>query len=173
MTNENDTDTSSGELSCAQIHELLAQQVNDKIEEFEAFALEQEQIELPVEHLFVNGMYARKILIPKGTVLTGAVHKWGYVDIMLSGDISVATPEGVKRMTGWQILEGKAGRKRMGYAHEDTHWITVHRTDATTSDGIESILTVQNMAQFEALPLTEREVILKEETQLCQLPSQQ
>lgn len=106
------------------IHTALAEAVNERIEELEAVMLECEQVEIPVEHLFVNGMYARKIVIPAGTMLTGRVHKFGYVDIMLSGDISVATPDGVKRMTGYNILEGKPGRKRAGYAHEDTHWVS-------------------------------------------------
>ena len=157
MNQHDDQPNEVGELSSAQIQEILANQINNEIEKFEEFALTQEQIELPVEHLFINGMYARKILIPAGTVLTGAVHKWGYVDIMLSGDISVATPDGIKRLTGWNILEGKAGRKRAGFAHEDTHWITVHKTDATDANGIEEVLTVATIDQFYALPIDQRD----------------
>lgn len=149
------------------IHTALAEAVNERIEELEAVMIECEQVEIPVEHLFVNGMYARKIVIPAGTMLTGRVHKFGYVDIMLSGDISVATPDGVKRMTGYNILEGKPGRKRAGYAHEDTHWVTVHRTNETDPDGIEEKLTVMTMAQFKALPASEK----GEES--CQLLQQQ
>lgn len=162
------------ELTPAQVHQLLAEQVNEKIEAMEEVMLEHEQVEIPVEHRFVNGMYAREITIPKGTLLTGRVHKFGYVDIMLSGDITVATPDGVKRLTGVNIMEGVPGRKRAGYAHEDTHWVTVHKTDATSPKGIEDILTVFSMAQFRELPPSDRAALPNEqENKPCQLLQQQ
>jgi hypothetical protein len=105
-------------------------------------------------------MYVREITIPKGTILTGAVHKFDYVDIMLSGDIAVATPDGMKRLTGINIMAGPAGRKRAGYAYEDTRWLTVHKTDATTSEGIEDVITVRNMAQFLELSVDEKQAVL-------------
>lgn len=159
-------------LTADQIHTLLAEQVNDKIEVMETEMMKHEQVEIPVEHRFINGMYAREITIPKGTLLTGRVHKFGYVDIMLSGDITVATPEGTKRISGTNILEGVPGRKRAGYAHEDTHWITVHRTEETSAEGIEDVLTVMTMAEYHALPPGDREANDQEEGQ-CQLLQQQ
>jgi hypothetical protein len=101
-------------------------------------------------------MYVREITIPKGTILTGAVHKFDYVDIMLSGDIAVATPDGMKRLTGINIMEGPAGRKRAGYAYEDTRWLTVHKTSAMVAEGIEDVLTVKTMAEFLSLPASEK-----------------
>jgi len=162
------------QLTPSQVYQLLAEQVNEKIEAMEEVMLEHEQVEMPVEHRFVNGMYAREITIPKGTLLTGRVHKFGYVDIMLSGDITVATPDGVKRLTGVNIMEGVPGRKRAGYAHEDTRWITVHKTDAKSPEGIEDILTVFSMAQFRELPPGERAALPNEqENEPCQLLQQQ
>lgn len=158
------------ELTESEIHGFLAEQVNEKIEAMEAVMLEHEQVAIPVEHRFVNGMYAREILIPKGTMLTGRVHKFGYVDIMLSGDITVATPDGTKRLTGINIMEGYPGRKRAGYAHEDTRWITVHRTEETDADKMMDVLTVFSMAEYQALPPSER---APEENAPCPLlPSQ-
>jgi hypothetical protein len=131
----------------------------DRIEEMEAIMMEHDQVNIPVEHLFVNGMYARTIVIPADTILTGRVHKFGYVDIMLQGDITVATPEGVKRFTGYNVFEGVAGRKRAGYAHKDTYWVTVHRTDVTEPVGIEDHLTTMTVAEFKALKPGERAMI--------------
>lgn len=116
----------SQELTTEQVHELLKDQVGEKIELLEAEMLKHIQLDIPVIHGYKEGMYTREIVIPKGTLLTGRVHKYDYIDIMLSGDISVATAEGVKRLSGHNVLDGKAGRKRAGYAHEDTYWITVH-----------------------------------------------
>ncbi|SHG34393.1 hypothetical protein SAMN02745753_03740 [Marinomonas polaris DSM 16579] len=140
------------------IKSILAGRVNEKIEELEAELLTLEQVEMPVEHRFINGMYVREITIPKGTILTGAVHKFDYVDIMLGGDIAVATPDGVKRFKGVNIMDGKAGRKRAGYAYEDTRWISVHKTDASNPDNIVDILTVRTMAEFEGLPISDKQL---------------
>lgn len=158
------------QLSAEQIHSLLAEQVNERIEAMETEMLQHEQVEIPIEHRFVNGMYAREITIPAGTLLTGRVHKFGYVDIMLSGDITVATPDGVKRLTGSNVMEGIPGRKRAGYAHEDTRWITVHRTEETDSEGIEDVLTVMTIAEYKALPPAER---APQEEEQCPLLQQQ
>lgn len=136
-----------------QINAFLAEQVNEKIEAMESEMLQHDQVEMPVEHRFINGMYARELTIPKGTLLTGRVHKFGYVDIMLSGDITVATPDGVKRLTGTHILEGVPGRKRAGYAHEDTHWITVHRTNHADPESIVDHLTFFSMAEYRSFRL--------------------
>ena len=99
------------------------------------------QVECPVWHHFAPGLYARKMLIRKGTVLTGAVHKTEHLCI-ISGDIDVTTDDGVKRITdAHAIIASKPGAKRAGYAHEDTYWTTVHATDETDLDKLVEELT--------------------------------
>lgn len=143
-------------MDIAKITAALDMAINGSIEKMEAQMLEQPQVDIAVQYMFVNGMYVRHIVIPAGTILTGRVHKFGYVDIMLKGHIFVATPDGVKEMKGYNILEGKKGRKRAGLAVEDTHWVTVHRTDETDPNGIEDKLTVMTIQQYEALPDSEK-----------------
>lgn len=139
------------ELTQTQINELLSDAIVERIEQMEGMMLECPQVDIPVKSLFTNGMYAREITIPKGTLLTGRVHLFDYVDIMLSGDITVATPEGAKRFTGPNVFQGVSGRKRAGYAHEDTRWVTVHRTDVLDAQEFVNKLTVQTMKQFNNL----------------------
>ena len=99
------------------------------------------QAECPVWHHFSPGLYARKMLIRKGTVLTGAVHKTEHLCI-ISGDIEVTTDDGVKRITDQHaIISSKPGAKRAGYAHEDTYWTTVHATEETDLDRLVEELT--------------------------------
>lgn len=122
----------------------------ERIEGLEAHMLTLPQVEIPVVENFVNGMYTREIVIPAGTLLTGRVWKQDYVDIMLGGDILVATPSGTRRLTGPNICDGQAGRKRAGFAFADTRWITVQRIDeAGLEEPIEyltffSVLEYQN-----------------------------
>jgi transposase len=69
---------------------------------------------------------------------------------MLSGDITVSTDSGeVKRLTGLNILEGKAGKKRAGYAHEDTHWITFHVAEERDPEEMYEFLTCGSFEEFE------------------------
>lgn len=89
------------------------------------------QVDCPVWNFFAPGLYARKMLIPRGVVLTGAVHKTEHLCI-ISGDIEVTTDDGVKRICdAHAILVSKPGVKRAGFAHADTYWTTIHATEET------------------------------------------
>ena len=101
------------------------------------------QVDLETLHCLSGGMYARTITIKEGTVLTGATHKTDHVNIV-SGDISVTTDEGVKRFTGYHVLPTKAGSKRAGYAHTDTMWTTVCKTDLVCIEDIEDELVEES-----------------------------
>lgn len=121
-----------------------------KINALEVAMLQEEQVPIDVNHRFNGGIYAREITIPKGTLLTGRIHKFDHFDIMLSGDISVSTDTGeVKRLTGLNIMEGKAGKKRAGYAHEDTHWITFHCSEERNPEEMYEFLTCGSFEELE------------------------
>lgn len=123
------------------------------VENLEALLLEQPQFEIPTIERFVGNLYMREILIPKGIALTSRVYKKAYADIMLSGDITIHDSNGVYRLTGANVLEGPAGRKRAGYAHEDTRWVTVHdSSDIKSKDPIEDIsfITMQEFIEERA-----------------------
>jgi hypothetical protein len=117
------------------------------------FALEDQvakmrQVDCPVWNHFAPGLYARKMLIPKGTVLTGAIHKTEHLCI-ISGDITVTTDDGVKRISdAHAILSSKPGAKRAGFAHEDTYWTTVHATDETDLDKLVEELTESKKSEL-------------------------
>lgn len=132
------------------IHKCLSESVSN-IDKLEDFLCEQPQTDVPVKNSNVQGMYTREIVIPKDHFITGRVHIFDYVDIMLSGDITIATEDGFKRFTGPNVFHGKAGRKRAGYTHEETRWITVHNWDSDNGDDYTNKLTCLNMGQFNAV----------------------
>jgi hypothetical protein len=125
------------------------------ISALEMAMLQHDQVEIPVNHRFSGDIYAREITIPKGTLLTGRIHKFDHFDIMLSGDVTVSTDTGeTKRLTGLNIMEGKAGKKRAGYAHEDTHWITFHSAEERDPEEMYEFLTCgsfEELGDFNAL----------------------
>lgn len=121
-----------------------------KLERLEALLEAMPQKEMPVKHRFSRGVYARELFIPKGTVLTGRIHKYSQINVLLRGDISVLTEHGIKRITAPFVIESPAGTKRAGYAHEDTVWMTFCGTDNTDPDTLEDELTTRNYADYEA-----------------------
>ena len=115
----------------------------------ESYMSTQEQVGIPVISNNISGMYTREILIKKDTILTGRVHMYDYVDIMLSGDITVVNNLGEHiRYKGANVLPGRAGTKRAGYAHDDTRWITVHNIDVSNGDYYFNNLTFQTLEQY-------------------------
>lgn len=94
------------------------------------------QASTPLQHFFANGLYARRLDIPKGCALTGAIHKHENIAILAQGDITIVTEEGIQRLIAPFVLVSKQGIKRAGFAHEDTVFITVHATNAKTPDAV-------------------------------------
>ncbi len=97
-----------------------------EIEALEDHLVEMPQVEIPVVHRFAEGLYAREIVIPADTLMTGKVHKHEHVSIMVSGDMTVLAEDGMKRITGYHVFVSPPGTKRVGYAHAETVWLTVH-----------------------------------------------
>lgn len=117
---------------------------------YEEFAKTKEQVDIPVKHYMHGNMYAREITIPKDTFITGQLYKFDHFDVMIKGDITVSTDEGVrKRLSGYNVFKGLSGKKRAGYAHEDTTWITFHVAKGKDGDEIQSGLVVDNFAELE------------------------
>lgn len=121
-----------------------------KLQRLDALLASLPQTEMPVTHRFSRGVYCRELVIPKGTVLTGRIHKHSQINILLSGDISVLGEDGVKRLQAPVVFESPAGAKRAGYAHEDTVWLTICGTDTTDTDVLEDELTTRSYAEYDA-----------------------
>ncbi len=136
-------------------------EIRADINEIEAALFEHPQVEIPVTHHFTKGIYAREILIPKGTLLTGKIHRFAHMNIISQGDISVLTENGVKRIKAPFTMVSPPNTKRIGYAHEDTVWTTIHGTDETDLDALELELIAPTHA------LVHEEIAIIEEIEQC------
>lgn len=116
-----------------------------------------EAIEMPVEHTASDGMYMRKLLIPKGSLVVGKIHKKPCMNIVASGDITVLTETGCLRVQAGYTVQSPAGIMKVGYAHEDTVFINVFRTDETDIDKIEDDIACES---FEALAASKKMEVL-------------
>lgn len=101
------------------------------------------QVDLSTSHVVHGGMCARTIVIPAGTILTGALTNADNICVMC-GDITVTTDDGPVRLTGFHVLPAQAGFKRAGVTHADTYWTTVWPTSLTDVDAIEDEMTSES-----------------------------
>lgn len=128
----------------------IIKDARDKIMSFERELKKLEQVDLPVEHHFAPGIYMRRMLIPAGVCLTGKIHKHVHLNIC-TGDISIYTEDGPKRLTGQHIMLSSVGVKRVGFAHTDTTWITVHLnpTDETDIEKLEHMYVTNDFEKLD------------------------
>lgn len=97
-----------------------------QIERLEGYLLAMPQVEIPAEHRFAPGLYFREIRIPAGTLMTGRVHRYEHVSIMVSGEMTTLVNGEMRRIEGYHPFIAPAGTKRVGYAHTEVIWVTVH-----------------------------------------------
>lgn len=136
--------------SMYKVTDLVASISRQNIISYEEYAKTFPQIEIPVTHYIHGGMYGRQITIPKGTLLTGQLYKFNHFDVMISGDITVSTDTGErKRLKGFNVFKGMSGKKRAGYAHADTTWITFHVADGVDGEEIQRGLTAGSFTELE------------------------
>lgn len=132
----------------------VAKQVINKMLEVESIIADMPDAKFgddccPLKHTFADGLYIREVTMPKGYLITSKLHKTTHPYFVLSGDVSVITPDGPIRIIAPHSGITKAGTKRILYMNEETVWITVHATKETDLEKIEDELIAKT---YEELP---------------------
>jgi len=104
-----------------------------------------------LRHIFAPGNYAREMMIPKGTLIIGKIHKHAHLNIISKGRVHVATEFGPVSFEAPHTFVSEPGTKRAVYALEDTIWTTIHATDETDLDKIENYVIAKSYEDFESL----------------------
>lgn len=104
--------------------------------------------EFPDDDVLEGGMYLRRIFIPKGQMLAGKIHLQTCMNIVASGDITVLTEFGCRRLKAGYVGASRPGIQKIGVAHEDTIFINVFRTDETDMEKIEAQLVCTSHDQI-------------------------
>lgn len=109
----------------------------DKVRRLEAELLKLPQLELRTTHALHGGMYARTLLMPAGTIVTGVLIKVPTI-MIVSGAVLVyiGTDEPLE-LVGYNVIPASAGRRQVVVAICDTEITAVFPTDATTIDEAE------------------------------------
>ena len=109
------------------------------------------QQELPTEHYFSGGMYCRKLWRPAGTLIVGKVHKKDHFFVCAAGEIIAWSEKGMVTLKAGDIIESKAGTKRVTLAVQDSIGVTFHVTDKTDLEEIEAeLIEPDDLALFDA-----------------------
>jgi mannose-6-phosphate isomerase-like protein (cupin superfamily) len=125
--------------------------MRDKVFALEAEVKKLPQAALETRHYFADGMYARELYRPAGTLIVGKVHRKEHFYIVTKGRVKVTTEEGVKELASPSVLVSRPGTKRAVYALEDSVCMTVHRTKKKNLDKIErELIEEDKTALFDA-----------------------
>jgi len=98
----------------------------EPIYRLEAELLKLPQVNMPVEHAFCAGLYARTMHIPAGTVLTGAIHREESFFLVRKGQLIVSTDSGPRTLAPGDMSVSKIGAKRAGITLTDVEVTTFH-----------------------------------------------
>lgn len=93
----------------------------------------------PIDENYGCCTYAREILLRKGSVVIGKIHKHQHLNIISKGKVTVFTEFGKKELEGPCTFVSEVGLKRAVYAHEDTIWTTIHLTAHTGEENLDKI----------------------------------
>lgn len=102
------------------------------------------QAELPLQHHYAPGLYAREMLIPAGSLVVGKIHKHSHINVISAGVAWVVTEFGKDRLVAPFTFVSEPGTKRTVLAETDVIWTTIHTNedDCRDPDVIESRVIV-------------------------------
>lgn len=104
------------------------------------------QAELPLQHHYAPGLYAREMLIPAGSLVVGKIHKHSHINVISAGVAWVVTEFGRDRLVAPFTFVSQPGTKRTVLAETDVIWTTIHTNEDDCRDPDELVerLTVPN-----------------------------
>ena len=116
-------------------HDLLA--LEEELSEFD-------QVELPLLHDFMGGIYIRTVMMPKGSLVIGRRHRYKTCNFLLSGELSLYMSDDgpVERFEGPHLFESDANVKKMLYMHTDCVFSTFHPSSETEVKELEKIFII-------------------------------
>lgn len=90
--------------------------------------------DLPTQHHFAPGMYARELFIPTGVCVIGKKHLHSHLNTLSQGKVLVATEHGVVTLTAPFTFTSPAGTQRVIVALAGAVWTTYHLNPSDTED---------------------------------------
>lgn len=130
------------------MNKLTNDNVRREVNAIEAAMKQAPQVELPVQHYFSPGVYARYLFIPAGVILVGKIHKYENLNILAQGKIAVLIDNRVKEIQAPFVVVSPPGTKRIAKAITDCVWITVLGTEEKDHEIIDKLFTASNEQEY-------------------------
>lgn len=131
--------------------------VRQKLYALQEAAANLPEVDCPLQHSFIDGVYVRTIFIPAGTVIVGKIHKHSHANILSKGEVVVMTEEGGREhLTGPLTMVSPAGCKRAVYAVTDATWTTIHSLPPDQSQDLSKIedwVVAKDYSEYEQFKL--------------------
>lgn len=113
---------------------LLPPREHESLHRLEAEILKLPQVDMPVTHEHCDGLLARTMRIPAGTIATGAIHRHECFFLVRSGSIAVTTDDDVVLLNTGDMQVTHSGQKRAVVALTDVVLTTFHPNPSNERD---------------------------------------
>ena len=107
---------------------------SERINRLEVELEKQPQADIPVRHEFIDGLYRREVTFPAGMIAVGAEHTKPHMDVLLSGEMIIATENGPAHIVAPMTMTTSPGGKKAGIALTDVVWATYHANPENITD---------------------------------------
>jgi len=91
-------------------------------------------VEIPLTHVFTEGLYIRKAFAPAGSMFTTVHHNTEHPFILISGTTEVISNEGSSSIEGPFMGITNKGTRRVVYAVTDAVYLTIHANPENLTD---------------------------------------
>lgn len=86
------------------------------------------------EHIFHDGWYERRLLVPAGMLIVGKTHRHQHIVGVICGHALLISQFKRDEVRGGYIGASEPGVKRIVLAFENTLFVTLHRNPSNTRD---------------------------------------
>jgi hypothetical protein len=120
----------------------------EKVQTLEYLIKEQPQIDIPVEHYFAGGVYARQMTAPANSFFTGKIHKTQHLAMLVSGTMIISDGNTHNTYTGPVMFVSNPGDKRAGVALTDCIFTTFHSIEEKPIEELEKELVADSIEEY-------------------------
>jgi len=99
---------------------------DNRIDALEAAMMLMPDVDIPIKHLFVKGMYVRQMEAPAGSLITSKIHKTQHPFTLSKGKLSVKVGDDWQEVTAPYTGVTQPGTRRVAIVLEDCVWTTYH-----------------------------------------------
>ena len=100
-------------------------------------------VDLHVEHYFTDGMYARKMTIPKNAQVPTHRHVYDHFSVLSSGKVMVTVDDVSKIYSAPAIITIKKNQRHTIRTFEESVWICMHATRETEISKIDNAISLE------------------------------